>query len=130
MKVVALVCGAILALFLMAQISSGWFSVDEMTSKLIAIIGIVFAFSVVTTPILVRGEKKKSGKNEMVDDGGDTNVVAQAVESPKPAIDRAELRREIERELRARIEAELREKIEKEVRAEIEAEYAAKKDGE
>ncbi|MBO4855660.1 hypothetical protein J5500_04655 [Candidatus Saccharibacteria bacterium] len=121
-KTTALVCGAILAILGIAEISFEGFKLDEMTAKLMGIIGIVFAFSVITTPILVRGQKKKSGKNEMIEDENANEIAPK--EPLSQVVNEAELRKRIELELRTQIEAELREKIEKEVRAEIEAEQA------
>ncbi len=125
-KTTALVTGSILALFLVAEITFNGLSIDATTSKMLAILGIIFIFCVIMVPILVRSEKRKSGKNEMAGNdisGTDEVEVAQV---PKRVTEEGELRRRIELELRGQIEAELREKIEKEVRAQIEAEYKAK----
>ena len=122
MKMLALISGAILAIFLISQITINNIHIDETTAKLLAILGIVFIFCLITTPILVRAEKKKRGKNDMIEE--EEPAVAPA---PKPvAVDEAALRQKIEAELRPKIEAELREKIEKEIRAQIAAESEQK----
>ncbi len=96
-RVGALVSGGILAFYLIKCISTGDYSMDSITGKMLAIMSIVYVFCIVLTPILIRAQKKKKGQNEMVNKGDDENS-----------------------------EVKLREKIEKEVRAQIEAENKAK----
>ncbi len=97
-KIVGLVSGGILAIYLIGWITFR-INTNDVTGKLSAIAGFIYAFCAILVPVLLRGQKKKDGKNEMVDEGGRRSEVS---------------------------EAELREKIEKEVRAKIEAENKAK----
>ena len=140
LKVTAIVCGILLVSTLILTLDFEVRDLGETFWKLMAIVGIVFVFAVIITPILVKVQKKKleaeKPEKEKIAAPITKPLFPKTEEESSDNSDlkeqiKAELREEMkgeegEKELREKIEKELREKIEKEVRAEIEAEMKAK----
>lgn len=110
MKITSLITGGILALYLLAVITFSSINIDATTLRLLAIFAIIYLFCIITTPILVRGYKKKHGTNEMlINEQPASTETAPA----QPVVDEAALRQQIEAEMREKIEKEVREKLER-----------------